>query len=102
MRDFKIGPGVMVCEGDQVTVHYTSKSLHNRLVEDSEVNFPHGISFFAGSSVVPPVLSQGVIGMKVGGKREIIAPPQMHFPNDLKGQILIYEINLVNHKRADA
>ncbi len=97
LRDFKIGKSSVPVEaGDVVTVHYSSQSLHGRVLEDSSSLFPNGVSFIAGSEeLVPPVLSQGVIGMQVGGKREIIAPPEMHFPEHYPGMILIYEVHLM-------
>ena len=99
-RDFKIGnPNeAPVQKDDLVTVHYTSKSLHGRLMEDSTTIYSSGVSFIAGSrDLVPPVLSEGVIGMRVGGKREIIAPPQAHFPAHYPDMILIYEVHLMKH-----
>ena len=101
LRDFKVGKsGEAVETGDVVTVHYSSKSLHGRLLEDSSNIYPSGVSFVAGSrELVPPVLAEGVIGMKVGGKREVIAPPDTHFPEHYPGMILIYEIHLMNARR---
>ncbi len=101
VRDFKIGKtGETVQSADIVTVHYSSKSLHGRLLEDSSNIYPSGVSFVAGSrELVPPVLAEGVIGMKAGGKREVIAPPETHFPDHYPGMILIYEIHLMNMRR---
>jgi FKBP-type peptidyl-prolyl cis-trans isomerase 2 len=94
-RDFKIGPGpVEVKLGDFVTVHYTSKSLYGRLLEDSDTTYPAGVTYKAGDKSMPIVLSEGVIGMREGGKREIVAPPNTHFPEEFGKQVLIYEINL--------
>ena len=99
LRNFKVGPGPVIEFGDHVTVHYQSTSLHGRLIENSEVNFPAGVNFIAGSDAVPPVLSEGVIGMRVGGRREIVAPPSAHFPDQLRGQILMYDINVVGGRK---
>ena len=98
-RDFKIGPGPEVVEGYHVTVHYESRNLHGRLLEDSLSTFPNGVSFIAGKpGLVPPVLHRGVLNMRVGGRREIIAPPSAHFPEQFPGEVLIYDINVVAGK----
>jgi FKBP-type peptidyl-prolyl cis-trans isomerase len=96
-RDLKVGTSSIVANaGSHVTVHYTAHTLHGRLVDDSHTCFSSGISFIAGESgLVPPVLHRGVLGMSLGTRREIIAPPAAHFPEQFPRDILIYEINLV-------
>ena len=98
-RDFKIGPGEEITEEHHVTVQYTSHSLYGRLLEDSQRTFPSGVNFVVSSKSVPVVLSNGVMGMKVGGRREIIAPCHCHFPEIYPGQILIYQIDVLSGKK---
>ena len=99
VRDFKVGPGIEIREGYHVTVHYESRNLHGRLIEDSLIKYPNGVSFIAGKpGLVPPVLYRSVLTMRLGGKRQVIAPPSMHFPDQFPGQVLIYEINVVKAK----
>ena len=102
IRDFKVGPGSLVEPDMHVTVHYESRNLHGRLVEDSAVTYPSGVSFIAGRpGLVPLVLHRGVVGMHVGGTREIIAPPSSHFPEQIP-DILIYKLSVVNAKQLPA
>lgn len=99
IRDFKIGKGALVTDDMHVTVHYESHNLHGRMVEDSGATYPSGVSFIAGRpGLVPPVLHRGVIGMHVGGTREIIAPPSAHFPEQIP-EILVYQVSVVDAKQ---
>lgn len=91
VQDVVVGTGATAQPGDKLTVNYTGK-LQNGTVFDSSVNRAP-FQFVLGSGQVIPGWEKGLVGMKVGGKRTIIIPPQMGYgANDLKdptGKVVI-------------
>jgi peptidylprolyl isomerase len=78
--DSKTGEGDAVQTGDTVDVHYTGWLYENgkRTTQfDSSVGGAP-FQFTVGQGVIPG-WSQGLVGMKVGGKRELIIPPDLGY-----------------------
>jgi peptidylprolyl isomerase len=80
--DEKIGAGAAAKSGEQVTVHYTGW-LDNAGVKgkkfDSSVDRGEPFSFTLGAQQVIPGWDEGVAGMKVGGKRTLVIPPELGY-----------------------
>jgi FKBP-type peptidyl-prolyl cis-trans isomerase len=84
MQNFKItdvvvGTGTVAQNGDTVSVLYTG-SLDNGTVFDASSK--HGnqpFSFTLGAGQVIKGWDLGVVGMRVGGKRELVIPPQLGY-----------------------
>lgn len=76
--DLKQGTGPAVKKGDRVTVHYTGKFLNGRKF-DSSLDRKEPFSFKVGAGEVIKGWDYGVLGMKKGGKREIILPPAIAY-----------------------
>lgn len=76
--DMVLGTGAIAAENTAVTVHYTGWLLDGTKFDSShDRNQP--FTFTLGAGQVIPGWDQGVIGMKVGGKRELTIPPQLAY-----------------------
>jgi peptidylprolyl isomerase len=80
--DEKIGDGATAASGEQVTVHYTGW-LDNDGAKgkkfDSSLDRGQPFSFTLGAQQVIAGWDEGVAGMKVGGKRTLIIPPELAY-----------------------
>ncbi|XP_060533323.1 46 kDa FK506-binding nuclear protein [Cylas formicarius] len=74
VEDLKIGDGAVAKSGKLVTVYYEGRLEKNNKLFDSS-NKGAGFKFRLGANEVIKGWDIGVIGMKVGGKRKIICPP---------------------------
>lgn len=95
LRDIKIGDGPEAMPGGTVTVHYVG------------VNFETGEQFDASWDRNEPATfslqqlikawQEGIPGMRVGGRRELVCPPHVAYGNQgrLAGQTLIFVIDLL-------
>jgi peptidylprolyl isomerase len=75
--DVKVGSGASPVKGKQVKVHYTG-TLENGKQFDSSVG-KQPFSFVIGVGQVIPGWDEGVMGMKVGGKRKLIIPSKLGY-----------------------
>jgi FKBP-type peptidyl-prolyl cis-trans isomerase FkpA len=83
--DTKIGTGREAESGFNVTVHYTGwlydpKAEDKKGVKfDSSVDRGQPFNFFLGGGQVIQGWDEGFAGMKIGGKRTLIIPPEMGY-----------------------
>ena len=80
--DHKVGDGDEAVKGVMVTVHYTGWLYENGKRGkkfDSSHDRGRPFSFKLGAGMVIKGWDQGVKGMKVGGKRELIIPPDLGY-----------------------
>jgi len=100
IEDLKVGDGDEARVGRQVTVHYTGW-LTNGTKFDSSHDRMSPFEFALGGGSVIRGWDEGVVGMKVGGKRKLTIPPEMGYEKDGMGQTippnatLVYEIELL-------
>ena len=78
IKDLKVGKGATAKAGDSVTVDYTGW-LMNGTKFDSSVDRKQPYTFPLGAGRVIAGWDQGVAGMKVGGKRELIIPSDLAY-----------------------
>jgi len=76
--DVIIGPGREAKEGDIVSAHYTG-TLENGTKFDSSYDRGQPFSFILGGGMVIKGWDIGLVGMKVGGKRKLIIPPDLGY-----------------------
>jgi len=105
--DNKIGTGVMPQKGQSVTVNYTGKLLDST-VFDSNVDPSKGhvqpFVFTIGVGQVIKGWDEGVMSMKVGGKRTLIIPPDLAYGDRGAGSVippkstLIFDVELLGVK----
>jgi peptidylprolyl isomerase len=101
IEDQVIGTGAVVKKGSAVSVHYTGR-LVDGTVFDSSVDRGKPFSFIVGGGSVIRGWEQGLIGMKVGGKRKLTIPPNLGYgdagqPPTIPGHAtLIFDIELLH------
>ena len=80
--DTKTGDGASATSGNKVSVHYTGWLYNNDAKGakfDSSVDRGKPFQFTLGAHQVIAGWDEGVAGMKVGGKRTLIIPPELGY-----------------------
>ena len=80
--DTKTGDGATATSGNKVSVHYTGWLYNNGAKGakfDSSVDRGQPFQFTLGAHQVIAGWDEGVAGMKVGGKRTLIIPPELGY-----------------------
>lgn len=105
--DVKIGTGAEAAIGQLVTVHYTgwlysaSRPGNKGAKFDSSADHGQPFTFPLGDGFVIPGWDQGLVGMKTGGKRTLIIPPNMAYGSRGAGDVippnatLIFDVELI-------
>ena len=103
-EDLKEGTGDTAQKGDVVEVHYTGW-LTDKTKFDSSLDRKMPFSFKLGAKQVIKGWDEGVPGMKVGGKRKLIIPPELGYGARGAGDglippnaTLIFEVELLKIK----
>ncbi len=100
-RDLEKGSGKAAKAGDEVTVHYVGVGYKSGEEFDSSWSRSEPFSFTLGGQEVIPGWEQGVVGMKVGGRRELVIPPGLAYgaagapPAIGPNETLVFVIDLV-------
>jgi len=98
IQDVVVGMGQEALPGRQVTVEYTGKFTNGKVFDTSAGRGP--FTFVLGAGQVIQGWDKGVVGMKVGGKRTLMIPPEFGYgANDYGpipgGSTLIFEVELL-------
>jgi peptidylprolyl isomerase len=102
VKDLKTGSGAEAKSGDQVSVQYIGVLYDNGSKFDSSYDHGQPFSFKLGTGSVIQGWDQGVAGMKVGGRRELIIPPNLAYgaqgqpPTIPPNATLVFVIDLVS------
>lgn len=98
--DLVVGTGTAATLGRSATVSYTGWLYSTTAAENKGTQFDSGsFSFTLGTGVIPG-FTQGVNGMRVGGTRRVVIPPELGYgsagsPPRIPGNAtLIFEITL--------
>lgn len=78
IEDEQVGNGPAAESGQTVSVHYTG-TLPDGSKFDSSLDRGQPFQFTLGQGRVIKGWEQGVLGMKVGGKRKLIIPPDLGY-----------------------
>jgi FKBP-type peptidyl-prolyl cis-trans isomerase FkpA len=110
MTDTAVGDGATAESGQTVDVHYTgwlydpSQPENKGTKFDSSVDRGQPFSFPLGGGRVIRGWDEGVAGMKVGGKRVLVIPPEMGYGASGAGSAippnatLLFEVELLEIK----
>jgi len=98
ITDLKVGTGKVAKTGDQISVNYRG-TLTDGKQFDSSYDRGQPFEFQLGGQVIQG-WNQGVVGMKVGGKRKLVIPSDLAYGPAGQGEIppnstLIFEIELL-------
>lgn len=102
--DLQTGTGPQPTAGKAVKVHYTGW-LENGTKFDSSVDRNQPFDFIIGVGQVVPGWDEGVMTMRVGGKRKLVIPPQLGYGASGAGGVippnatLIFEVELLDVAR---
>ncbi len=100
-EDLLVGDGAEATKGQPVSVHYTG-TLTDGSKFDSSLDRGTPFTFALGGGQVIRGWDEGVVGMKVGGKRRLTIPPEMGYgargfpPVIPANATLIFEIELLS------
>lgn len=97
--DVKIGAGAEVVPGSTVRVHYVGRLSNGQEFDNSETRGTP-FEFTVGEGRVIAGWEEGLIGMKVGGERTLVIPPQFGYGTQAVGPIppnatLLFTIKLL-------
>jgi peptidylprolyl isomerase len=84
IKDLKVGDGPVAHDGDRLTADYVGYDYRSGLQFDNHAHlWGHGepAVFTLGAGEVIRGWDQGIKGMKVGGRRELIIPPRLAYGN---------------------
>ncbi len=98
IEDLTVGTGAEAKSGNAVTVNYTGWLADGTQFDSSVGGQP--FDFTVGAGRVIAGWDQGVAGMKVGGKRRLIIPPDLGYGEGGMGPIpggatLIFDVELL-------
>ena len=101
ISDIKVGNGSEASAGQTVSVHYRGTLENGKEFDSSYGRGP--FNFPLGAGQVIKGWDEGVAGMKVGGKRKLIIPPELGYGKRAIGAIpsnstLIFEVELLEIK----
>ncbi|MFD5089926.1 FKBP-type peptidyl-prolyl cis-trans isomerase [Amycolatopsis thailandensis] len=99
--DISVGDGQEAKAGDTVSVHYVGVSHSTGDQFDASWDRGEPLRFGLGAGQVIPGWDQGVAGMKVGGRRQLVIPPHLAYGERGAGGVikpnetLIFVVDLI-------
>ena len=103
IKDLVVGKGQEAKPGDNVSVHYVGTLTDGKEFDQSRKR-GQPFTFPLGQGRVIKGWDQGVVGMKVGGKRKLTIPPSLAYGDRGAGSIppnstLVFEVELLEIKK---
>ena len=102
-EDLRVGTGQEAMNGDRLSVDYTGWLYDPNAPENKGTEFDSGnIPFTLGAGQVIQGWDRGLLGMRVGGLRRIVIPPDLAYgdsgaPPAIPGDAtLLFEVELVS------
>jgi len=105
--DLRVGTGAEATTGRTVTVNYTGWLYSAGATDNKGTLFDSSLAagrtpltFAVGTTQLIPGFSQGTLGMRVGGLRRVVLPPNLAYGSQGSGPIppnatIIFEIELL-------
>jgi FKBP-type peptidyl-prolyl cis-trans isomerase len=97
-KDLVVGTGATATASDTVQVQYVGTNYTNGKPFDSSWSRGQPSSFPLNQVV--PGFAQGITGMKIGGRREIVIPPALGYgtgpgPSGVSDETLVFVVDLL-------
>lgn len=106
-EDIRVGTGATAGTGNKVKVNYTGRLLKTNFVFDTSLaKGKKPFEFVIGKGSVIKGWDQGVVGMKVGGKRKLTIPSRLGYadkgqPPKIPGKAtLVFDVELLSVNEA--
>ena len=100
VQDLIVGTGAEAKEGDKVSVQYVGVLYSGGKEFDSSWKRGKAFDLTLGGGQVIPGWDQGIVGMKVGGRRRLIIPPDLAYgaqgqpPTIPANAALVFDVDL--------
>jgi FKBP-type peptidyl-prolyl cis-trans isomerase len=78
-RDVTVGTGATVANGQILSVHYSGCRAPDGLKFDENNDASPTLDFQVGAGALIKGFEEGVVGMKVGGRRQLVLPPALAY-----------------------
>ena len=88
ITEITVGDGAEATAGQNVSVHYVGVALSSGEEFDASYNRGAPLQFRLGVGQVIAGWDQGVQGMKVGGRRQLIIPPGLAYGDRGAGRVI--------------
>jgi peptidylprolyl isomerase len=101
VTDVTVGDGAEATAGSTVSAHYVGVAHSTGEEFDASYNRGEPLSFRLGVGQVIAGWDQGIAGMKVGGRRQLVIPPHLAYGDRgagaviKPGETLIFVVDLV-------
>lgn len=102
ITDVTVGDGAEATSGSTVVAHYVGVAHSSGEEFDASYNRGEPLSFRLGVGQVIAGWDQGIAGMKVGGRRQLVIPPHLAYGDRGAGHVigpgetLIFVVDLVD------
>ena len=103
--DLKVGTGTEATAGKRLTVNYTGWLYNSTATSNKGTQFDTSVgktpyTFTLGAGQVIKGWDQGMVGMRVGGQRRLVIPPDLAYGSQANGSIpanatLVFEVELI-------
>jgi FKBP-type peptidyl-prolyl cis-trans isomerase len=100
-EDLAVGEGETAMPMNVVTVHYTGWLPNGQQFDSSRTGAGNPFQFNLGTGEVIPGWDEGVAGMRVGGRRRLVIPPELAYGERGAGGVippnstLVFEVELL-------
>ena len=88
ITDIQVGDGAEAKAGDNVQVHYVGVAYSTGEEFDSSYDRGDPLEFQLGAGRVIAGWDQGVQGMRVGGRRQLVIPPHLAYGDRGAGNVI--------------
>jgi peptidylprolyl isomerase len=88
ITDLTVGDGAEAAAGNHVSVHYVGVAHSSGEEFDASYNRGEPLQFRLGIGQVIQGWDQGVQGMKVGGRRQLVIPPHLGYGDRGAGGVI--------------
>lgn len=100
ISDVVVGTGVVAQRGDALAIHYRG-TLDNGTEFDNSYDRNETLNFTLGTGELIKGMDEGLVGMRVGGKRQLRIPPYLGYGSQgVPGlipphSVLVFDVELV-------